>query len=116
MKAYRKVLRARMALLSALVLFAVGLGIYDSFFVTAEVKASNVFAFQCGITVAFGAAAVATMVRYARALRDEKSMRRQYVIENDERMKAIRAKARHAVEPGFCRGVDGCRCNHRLLQ
>lgn len=93
MKAYRKVLRTRMILLSALALFAVGLGVYDSFFATAEVKASNVLAFQCGITVAFGAAAVATMVRYARALRDEKSMRRQYVVENDERMKAIRAKA-----------------------
>lgn len=93
MKAYRKVLGTRMILLSALALFAVGLGVYDSFFATAEVKASNVFAFQCGITVAFGAAAVATMVRYARALRDEKSMRRQYVVENDERMKAIRAKA-----------------------
>lgn len=93
MKVYRKVLRARMALLSALVLFAVGLGIYDSFFATAEIKASNVFAFQCGITAVLGMAAAAAMVRYGSALRDEKSMRRQYVIENDERMKAIRAKA-----------------------
>lgn len=93
MKAYRKVLRARMALLSALALFAVGLGIYDSFFATAEVKASNVFAFQCGITAVLGMAAAAAMVRYSSALRDENSLRRQYVKENDERMKAIRAKA-----------------------
>ena len=60
---------------------------------TAEIKASNVFAFQCGITAVLGMAAAAAMVRYSSALRDENSLRRQYVKENDERMKAIRAKA-----------------------
>lgn len=93
MKAYRKTIITRTILLSALALFAAALGIYDAFFATAEMKANNIFHFQCGFTIALGALALILIIRYRKALQNEKALQAQYIKENDERMKAIRAKA-----------------------
>ena len=93
MKAYKKTIITRTILLVTLVLFAVGLGIYDAFFATAEMKANNIFNFQCGFTIALGALALILIIRYSKFLRNEKGLQEQYIKENDERMKAIRAKA-----------------------
>lgn len=93
MEKYRKSIITRVFLLSILALLAVGLGIYDAFWATAEVKASEIFEFQCGITTALGILALIMIIRYNKALRNEKELQIQYNKENDERMKAIRAKA-----------------------
>ena len=63
------------------------------FWATAEVKASEIFEFQCGITTALGILALIMIIRYHKTLRSEKELQIQYNKENDERMKAIRAKA-----------------------
>ncbi len=74
-------------------LFAVGLGIYDVFRAADEVSSSEIFAFQCGLTTALGVLAIVMIIRYSRALRSEKALQIRRNKENDERMKAIRAKA-----------------------
>ena len=93
MEKYKKGIIIRVFLLSVLALLAVGLGIYDVFWATDEVKASEIFEFQCGITTALGILALIMIIRYHKTLRSEKELQIQYNKENDERMKAIRAKA-----------------------
>ncbi len=93
MDKYKKIIIIRVFLLSVLALLAVGLGIYDVFWAAAEVKSSGIFEFQCGITTALGILALVMIIRYRKALRSEKELQIQYNKENDERMKAIRAKA-----------------------
>lgn len=89
---YKKIMIVRMFLLSILALLAVGLGIYDMFLATAEIKASEIFEFQCGITTALGILCLLRIIQYRKALRNDKELQIQYNKENDERMKAIRAK------------------------
>lgn len=93
MEKYKKVVIIRLFLLSILALLAVGLGIYDVFWATAEEKASNIFGFQCGGITALGILALIWIIRYRKVLRNERELKIQYDKENDERMKAIRAKA-----------------------
>lgn len=93
MKSYKKTIITRIILLSVLALFAVGFGTYDAFFATAEIKSNNVFSFQCGLTIALGTLALVCIIRYSKALRNNKKLQEQYIKENDERIKAIRAKA-----------------------
>lgn len=93
MEKYKKIMIVRMFLLSILALLAVGLGIYDVFLATAEIKASEIFEFQCGITTAFGILALLRIIRYRKALRNDKELQIQCNKENDERIKAIRVKA-----------------------
>ena len=58
MEKYRKTVIIRVILLSALALFAVGLGIYDVFRAADEVRSSEIFAFQCGLRTALGILAI----------------------------------------------------------
>lgn len=93
MEKYKKVIIIRVFLLSILVLLAVGLGIYDVFWAAAEVKASVIFGFQCGVTAALGILTLIRIILYRKVLRNEKELKIQYNKENDERRKAIRAKS-----------------------
>lgn len=93
MESYRKTLMFRICALSFVVVFAVALGIFDVFFAAADIKTSPVFGFQCGATLALGVLALPLIVRYKRALTSEENRRRLFHQENDERMKAIKAKA-----------------------
>ena len=93
MEQYKKVVITRIFLLSILVLFAVGLSIYDVFGASAKVRTNEIFEFQCGATAALGILALFQVIRYKKALRNEKELQIQYNKENDERMKAIRARA-----------------------
>ncbi len=77
MEKYKKIIILRVFLLSVLALFAVGLGIYDVFWATSEVKSSGIFEFQCGITAALGILALVTIIRYRKALRSEKELKIQ---------------------------------------
>ena len=93
MEKYKKVITVRVFLLEILALLAVALGIYDVFWATAEVKAMEIFEFQCGITSALGILALIRIIRYRKTLQNEKELQIQYNKENDERTKVIQAKA-----------------------
>ena len=80
-------------LLAILALFAAGLGIYDVFGATDAMKESAVFGFQCGVGMGFGVLSLILIFRYSHALRDETALRKLRNQENDERLRAIRAKA-----------------------
>lgn len=93
MEHYRKVVKRRISLLSLLVLVAVGLGVYDVFWATPAITESFIFGFQLGATTALGLLALFLIMRYQKALRNETLLTIQFNKENDERLKAIRAKA-----------------------
>lgn len=93
MEKYKKIVAIRICFLTIGALFAVGLGIFNVFFATSEIKASEVFGFQCGLAVGLGFLAIILIMRYSKALRNDKALQIQYNKENDERMKTIRAKA-----------------------
>lgn len=93
METYKKVITRRIALLVVLVLIAVALGIYDVFFAGDQLQESFIRGFQMGAVTALGLLAATLMLRYRLLLRDEKSLQREFNRENDERYRAIRAKA-----------------------
>ncbi len=90
---YKKVIKKRIWMLSFLVLLAVGLGIFDTFWASAEMKESKIFAFQCGAITALGVFSAYFLIHYKKILQNEEDLKIQYNKENDERMKAIKAKA-----------------------
>ncbi len=90
---YKKVIKKRIWILSFLVLLAVGLGIFDTFWASAEMKKSKIFAFQCGAVTALGVFSACLLIHYKKILQNEEDLKIQYNKENDERMKAIKAKA-----------------------
>jgi hypothetical protein len=90
---FKKVIKTRMLLLDIPVAFAVALGIYDVFLASPKVKDSFIFGFQCGAATACGLIAVILIFRYRLILKDEKKLKLEFNKENDERLKAIRAKA-----------------------
>ena len=93
MEKYRRLIVQRIRLLALVVMLVVALGLYDVFWATEAMKASDVFGFQCGIAMGIGLLALAQILRYRSALQTENALKRQYNMENDERMRAIRAKA-----------------------
>ena len=82
-----------MILFSFLLLLFVGLLLYNQFGASAAIKDSMSFSFQCGFSAAGSLALAYMLVKYSRALADEQKLKVLYNQENDERMKAIRAKA-----------------------
>lgn len=90
---YKKTLTIRICLLSVLMLFAVLLGIFHTFYLPAKLMTSEIFSFQCGIIIGLGLMSLILIIRYSQILPDNTALQKQYNKENDERMKAIRAKA-----------------------
>lgn len=93
MDKYRKSIRLRMIGLGIVIVVAVALSLYDALWASAAMKANHIFSFQCGLTVGVGLIAVVLLVRFGGSLKDENKLKLQYNAENDERLKAIRAKA-----------------------
>lgn len=93
MEKFKKTIRIRIILLDILVFAAVCFGVYDVFLAPEEIKNSEIFSFQCGIALALGLAAIAGIILCTKALKSDKALRKQFNRENDERMRAIRAKA-----------------------
>jgi len=90
---YKKVLKRRMVVFSALVLVCVGLLVYSQFWAPDTLKNSAVFAFQRGLASSGALILAFLLFKYCRILSDETKLRKNYNQENDERTKAIRAKA-----------------------
>lgn len=82
-----------MILFSFMLLLFIGLLLYNQFGASSAMKDSMSFSFQCGFSAAGSLALVYMMAKYRRALSDEQKLKTLYNQENDERMKAIRAKA-----------------------
>ena len=93
MEQYRKNLKIRIALFGVTVLIFAVILIYNQFGATDALKDSLAFSFQCGFSAAGALVLVFWMMKYRSALKDEAKLRILYNEENDERMKAIRAKA-----------------------
>ena len=93
MEQYRNKLLTRIILLIALILVFVGILLYNQFFATEALKNSLSFSFQCGFSAAGALVLVFWLSKYMRARVNEPALRKLYNQENDERMKAIRAKA-----------------------
>lgn len=93
MSNYKKILKQRIVIFAFLVIFAVGSGIFDVFFASADLKNSDVFGFQVGVITAIGILATISIIRFTLVLKDEKKLQLEYNKENDERNKAIRGKA-----------------------
>ncbi len=93
MEAYKKTLQRRIALLVIPVLIAVILGVYDVFFANPAIENSFLHGFQLGAATALGILAAILFIRYRSILHDEAKLKHEFNRENDERYKAIRAKA-----------------------
>ena len=93
MDKFKKAIAVRILWLSILLAVAVVLGIYDVFFASPAMKDSFAFGFQCGAVTACGLLAAGMIFRYRSMLGDEKKLQLELNKENDERLKAIRAKA-----------------------
>ncbi len=93
MDSYKRTLKGRITLLAILVLVAVGFGVYDTFFASPAIKSSILHEFQTGAATALGILAAVLIIRYRFILQDETKLKHEFNRENDERYKAIRAKA-----------------------
>ena len=93
MNQYRKNLKIRIALFGVIILIFVGILLYNQFGASAALKNSLAFSFQCGFSAAGSLVLVYMIAKYRRALVDEQKLKTLFNQENDERMKAIRAKA-----------------------
>ena len=93
MEQFRKKLKTRICLLSALSLVTALLGVYDEFFAPESLKNMNVFGFQMGATIAICFLALINIFKYSRILKDDNKLRLEYNKENDERTKTIKIKA-----------------------
>lgn len=93
MELFKKKLKTRVVLLCAVLLMFVAILIYNQFGASDTLKDSLAFSFQCGFSAAGSIALVFWLMKCRAALKDETKLRLLFNEENDERMKAIRAKA-----------------------
>ena len=93
MDIFKKKLRFRIAILIIVLMIFLAILLYNQFGASESLKESLGFSFQCGFSAAGSLVLVFWLVKYRSALTDETRLRVPYNQENDERMKAIRAKA-----------------------
>lgn len=93
MESYKRKIKRRIALLSLLPLFGLAVSLCWHFLGDRIPQPDYLAGFQSGILTVLGMSGAAAGIRYAVIVRDEKKLRRTYNQENDERIRAIRAKA-----------------------
>ena len=93
MNNYKKTIKKRILLLTLPIILAVTLGVYDVFWVSDQIKEGPVYGFQDGIITSLGLLATILVIRYRVLLKDDKKLLLMFNRENDERIKAIKAKA-----------------------
>ena len=93
MEQYRKKLKLRMLIFSVVMLFCVVILLINQIGTIDTATETIAISFQEGFAASGIIILVLTLFRYRRALSDEEKLRLLYNQENDERMKAIRAKA-----------------------
>jgi hypothetical protein len=90
---YKKKLKRRMILFAGVILVCVGLLFYNQFWASDALKNNFAFAFQCGFAASGALLLAYLLFQHRRILTDETKLRLSYNRENDERVKAIRAKS-----------------------
>lgn len=90
---YKKIIKMRTLSLSIIIIAAVIFGIYDVFLASPEIKETSIFGFQTGIITSLGLFLLIIVIRYKALLKDDDNLLLQFNKENDERTKAIKAKA-----------------------
>lgn len=94
---YRNKVKKRVAWLSIFIVFVFFICIYDVFFLSRsevlKTPGNMMQRFQIALIIGLGGVAGFHRSRFARALKDEHELKLLCNRENDERMKAIRAKA-----------------------
>ena len=93
MNNYKEIIKKRILLLTVPIILAVTLGIYDVFFASNQIKETAIYGFQAGIITSLGLIASILLIRYRVLLKDENKLLLMFNKENDERIKAIKAKA-----------------------
>jgi hypothetical protein len=93
MEQYRKKLKLRMLFMSIAILFCVVILLINQIGMIDTDIETIAISFQMGLATSGIIILAITMFKYRRALSDEEKLRLLYNQENDERMKAIRAKA-----------------------
>lgn len=93
MNKYKKNIIARIYMLSFVVLGIVSIGIYDVFFANSGVRSSVILGFQYGFMSALCIVTLLLIFHYKKVIGNEEKLQLFFNQENDERMKAIRAKA-----------------------
>jgi hypothetical protein len=93
MNNYKKTIKKRILLLTVPIILAVSLGVYDVFWASEQIKATSIYGFQVGIIISIGLLATILVIHYRVLLKDKGKLLLQFNRENDERIKAIKAKA-----------------------
>lgn len=93
MEKYRKTIKTRIVLFSILILLCCAIAVCCMVFGSDEGEEGFITGFQCGVAAGIAVVLVIFTIRYSRALRDEKALQLQYNRENDEMVKAVKAKA-----------------------
>ena len=93
MNNYRKTIKKRTLLLMVPIILSVILGVYDAFWASPEIKETSIYGFQVGIIISLGLLATISVIRFRTLLKDESKLLLHFNRENDERIKAIKAKA-----------------------
>lgn len=93
MEKYRKKVILRVIALSFLALFALSIDLVDVFGAQEQLKENVVLCFQCGLAIAIELLSIIQIIKYSKALKNDGELEKIYNQENDERMRAIRAKA-----------------------
>ena len=93
MEQYRKKLKLRMLIFSVVMLFCVVILLINQIGTIDTDTETIAISFQKGFATSGIIILALTLFKYRRALSDEEKLRLLYNQENDERMKAIRAKA-----------------------
>lgn len=93
MDRYKKTIKIRIGLLSIPFILVIALCVYYALFASDQVMENSIFCFQVGLITPLGLAATILIIRYRALLKDENKLLLQFNKENDERTKAIKAKA-----------------------
>ena len=93
MDRYKKTIKIRIGLLSIPLILVIALCVYYALFASDQVMENSIFCFQVGLITPLGLAATILIIRYRALLKDENKLLLQFNKENDERTKAIKAKA-----------------------
>ena len=97
MEKFKKKLKFRRTMLMVMILFVVAVSVFNVFFAKEPVGDSFYEGFVQGFTnggaIGTGLVAIFFFVRLSLVLKDETKLRQQFNMENDERLKAIRAKS-----------------------
>lgn len=93
MEKYRKTIKTRIVLFMLLILLCCGILVCSIALDGDTEEEGFITGFQCGVACGTAIVLCIFTIRYSKALRDEKALQLQYNRENDEMVKAVKAKA-----------------------